>query len=303
MTALKQPRKTGDIAMASQSAGSKSTSGKNAQGKAPETNTGTPPSPGKAKGRKPSRPLPTDRIAFPRQLDLLRAFAIASGDDRKAVRNTDVAEISDFASTTLSQANAFFVDVGFLIRTPEGFLPEEDVFAFAHSFKWNPITAAFKLSPIVARSWVGEALLPRLQFRDISEAEAIAALAEEVGVGPEYRAQLRLLLEYLEACDLVALDAGMVKVATEFLKTPEGGATQGEAKPNGIGRSPAQPAAAAFPAKAEAVVQPVNTLNLSVDIHVPMEELNKWSADRISAFFAGVAAVLAAKNGGDGPTV
>jgi hypothetical protein len=268
-----------------------------------------PQAAGKIKGRKPTRPLPTDRISFARQLDLLRAFAIASGDERRAVRNQDVAAVSDFAASTLSQANAFFCDVGFLNRTGDGFIPADEVFAFAHAFKWTPITAAFKLSPIMERSWVGETLLPRLQFRDINETEAVTALAEEVEVGPEYKDQLMMLLEYLEAADLVALQDGMVKVACGFLKTPAGGAPEKKVE-QAPPRSSSDTHQAATVAPAHITPgtdrprnNAANVFNLSLDIHVPMDELNRWPADKISAFFSGVAAVLAAKNqGGAGTT-
>jgi hypothetical protein len=247
----------------------------------------------KSKVRKPSHPLPTERIAVERQCDLLRAFAIASGDERRPVRNSDVAAISDFAETTLSQANAFFVDIGFLARTPEGFVPADEVHAYAHAYQWIPETAGQKLAPVLSRSWAGEVLLPRLHFRDVSENEAIAALSEEVGVGPEYRPNLEMLLEYFQAADLIALDAGMVRVAVRYLNTPHGGAPQPATAPEPRGtQEPHHPKPSTT-----ASTKPSNVLDLSLDIHVPMEELNKWSADRISAFFSGVAAVLAAKHG------
>jgi hypothetical protein len=256
---------------------------------------------GKGKIRKPSRPLPTERIAFERQLDILRANAIASSEERRPVRNADVAAVSDFAETTLSQANAFYVDIGLLARTPEGFLPADEVHAFAHAHQWNPDTAAHKLAPVLSRSWAGEILLPRLQFRDISETDAIAALSEEVGVGPEYRPNLEILLEYFQAANLIALDGGMVKVAMNYLNTRHGGAPQIEGAAPERRPQPATDArqpATTVTTSPTAGPSPSNVFNLNVDIHVPMEELNKWSADRITAFFAGIAAVLAAKNGG-----
>jgi hypothetical protein len=253
----------------------------------------------KSRGRKPSRPVPTDRIPFERQLSLLRAHVIASGEERRPVRNSDVAKVADYSETTLSQANAFFVDIGFLIRTPEGFIPSDEVRAFSHAYKWNQSTAGTKLAPVLERSWAGEALLPRLQFKDIAESDAIAALSEEVGVGPEYRGQLELLIEYMKECELVRVDvAGMLSI----VHAEDRDDLSPEADDEEVELPSEAPEIRTSARSSRRDATPSNVLNLSVDIHVPMEDLNKWSAERITAFFAGVAAVLAAKNGGEKTT-
>lgn len=40
------------------------------------------------------------------------------------------------------------------------------------------------------------------------------------------------------------------------------------------------------------------SIRFSVDVSVDMKELSGWSADRINAFFSGVAQILAAQKGG-----
>ncbi|HEX5369511.1 MAG TPA: hypothetical protein VFY10_08865, partial [Dehalococcoidia bacterium] len=75
-----------------------------------------PPAP----ASKPTKVLPTNRIAFPKQLDILRAFDAASGPPmHRPVSLADVAKIADLASQTLSLPNGFFIDVG-LVRKVEG---------------------------------------------------------------------------------------------------------------------------------------------------------------------------------------
>src|SRR5579863_8993712 len=75
------------------------------------------PAPKAAASSKPTKFLPTDRITFSRQLDILRAWAAASGPLGKAVANNDVADIVKMQASTVSLANAFFASVGLLTRT------------------------------------------------------------------------------------------------------------------------------------------------------------------------------------------
>src|SRR5713226_1869098 len=53
---------------------------------------------------KPTKYLPTDRIAFTRQLDILRGWAAASGPNNKIVSNNDVAEIVKMQGSTVSMS-------------------------------------------------------------------------------------------------------------------------------------------------------------------------------------------------------
>jgi hypothetical protein len=148
----------------------------------------------------------------------------------------------------------------------------------------------------MARSWFGEALLPRLQFRDIPQSEAIAILSEEVGVGPHYRDQLEIVLQYLEACNLVGREDGLVKLGVNSLTVPP---FNGQPKPDASVQDTPRPAESAASApKAQPPAQPEYALNVTFDIQVPMDALSTWSPDRIASLFAGVAQALAAKNGG-----
>jgi hypothetical protein len=263
--------------------------------KKPEAKKPAAASNGSAEQGRPNRPLPTDRIGFQRQLDILRAFAIASGENKNPVRNADVAAVSDFAASTLSQANAFLVDSGMLVRTTDGFIPDDAVLAFAHAYKWQPETAAHKLASILSETWFAEALLPRLQFRDISETEAFTTLSEEVGADPRYREQIAMLLMYLEAANLLRREGNMIALckahheAHNAPKTPrQPAADRPAARPD-----PSPPPAPAQPESR----QPRNAFDFSVSFNVSMDELHEWSADRIAAFFNGVATVINAKKG------
>src|SRR5947199_4851281 len=120
--------------------------------------------------------LPTDRISAPKQLDLLRGWAAASGPSNKPVTNEDVSAIVKMAPSTIQMANAFFVDLGFLQKSGPTYVPCAEVMSFNRAHEWNPENAPHKLATIVEQSWFGQAILPRLAFASISEREAIEAL-------------------------------------------------------------------------------------------------------------------------------
>lgn len=244
----------------------------------------------KAQKARPTKMLPTDRITFSKQLDLLRAYAAAGGQNGKVVTNEEVADIVEMKSSTISMANAFFKDAGFLRQGEGGYLPSAEVAAFNLAYQWNPDTASHKLSPLLRESWFAKAVMPKLAFRPLDEGEAIATLAEAAAAGPGYRGQLRLLLDYLEAAGLVQRDGNLIKLAQAVVATgTEGGIEKPASLPRGGGGSPATLEQSIFAQPTQGAVQ------FQVNVKVNMAELAGWEADRITAFFAGIAQVLAAK--------
>ena len=94
----------------------------------------TPP-PATTERSRPSQVLPTNRIAFPKQLDILRAFGAASEPNRRAVQLTELAGIVGLHVNTLSLSNPFFVDSQFVQRTPEGFVPAQELVDYARAWE------------------------------------------------------------------------------------------------------------------------------------------------------------------------
>ncbi len=245
----------------------------------------------KTQKSKPLKPLPTERIAFQKQLDLLRGYAAASGPTGKPVTNEDVAKIVNMTAGTVSMANSFFADVGFLQKKDGGTVPAQEVVAFQRAYDWNPEKASHKLAPLVVESWFAKALLPKLAFRPLDESEAIADLGEPVSASTEYRSQLRLLLDYLEAAGLIEHDGSQIRLTKPI--------TQAATPP--VERAPAvhdrtEPSEKAKVAITTAFVQPTEgVVQFHVSVKVDMAEFAGWSPDRISSFFSGIAQVLAAK--------
>jgi len=233
---------------------------------------------------KPSKILPTDRIAFDRQLDILRAYAAASGPSCIAVTNKDVASIVRMASSTVGYTNTFFVENGFLTKLDNGFVPVEEVFAFSRAYEWNPETATHRLAPIVMRSWFGQVILPRVSFDAIPVGEAIQVLADACNAGTDFKKQIELLLDFVLAAGVNERDGTSIKKAALARPTAEPKRQEPE-------RESLRPSVnTMFTQPTEGVVQ------FHVSVKVDMAEFAGWKPDRISAFFGGIARVLAAKS-------
>src|SRR5438874_495489 len=76
---------------------------------------------GKQDKARPTRYLPSDRIAFPRQLEVLRAYGALSGSAGKPVTNRQVADMLKMSESTVALMNPFFHDNGLLRRSDRGF--------------------------------------------------------------------------------------------------------------------------------------------------------------------------------------
>jgi hypothetical protein len=242
----------------------------------------------KARKQRPTKTLPTERITHPKQLDLLRAYAAVYATTAKAVTNNDVAEVVKLTASTVSMANAFFADSGLMTRADGGYVPSEHVVNYQRAYEWNKETASHKLAPVIAETWFAKALMPKLTFRSMDESEAVATLAEAAAAGPDYRLQLKVCVEYMVAAGLAERDGNTLKA-----RAASGAATNGGPMPQQELKEPPLSKTAAiattFSTPAEGIVQ----FNISVKVNA--QDFAGWSPDRITAFFGGIAQVLAAK--------
>lgn len=240
---------------------------------------------------RPTRYLPSDRIAFPRQLEVLRAYGALSGAGGQPVTNRQVAEMVKMSESTVSLLNPFFTDSALLRRSDRGFVPASEVVGFNRAFDWNPQKAATKLRPVLEHSWFGEALAPRVSFKPIPEEDALDALADAIAATSDFKPQLRIVLDYLDAGGVVERDGTMIrKVRGEPSSAPADG-SQPEPKAEAPTREAreAQAVHTTFSQPTDGIVQ------FHVSVKVDMAEFSGWQPERITAFFGGIAQVLAAK--------
>jgi hypothetical protein len=240
---------------------------------------------------KPTKTLPTDRISPSKQLDILRAYAAASNNGARPATVVEIADITKMASSTVTLCNSFLASVGLIQRTDAGtYLPCPEVVNFLRAYEWNPETASHKLAPALRNTWFGVALLPTLQFGPMDEDTAITKLAEASTAGPDYKKELQSLLEFLSLGGVILRDAGQIKIAKAALAEPAQVTTKQEEpiKPTEPTRAPGRNVSTDLNSSAGGVT-------FNVNVQVDMTEFATWRPERISAFFRGIAEVLAAK--------
>jgi hypothetical protein len=242
---------------------------------------------------KPLKPLPSDRVTTAKQLEILRAFAAVSNQGTKPVGNREVAGVINITPESISSCNAFFSSIG-LIQKNDGtsWTVSAEVLAFFRAYEWNKETAANKLAPVIQSSWFSQALFPKLSFRPLTEEEAISVLGEAAVAAPEYKKSLRMILEFMDAAGIIQRDGTQVILRSGASPGSDPPKTvQQEQKPmeqNEV--TPRTPkVATSFSQMAE------GAMRFNISFSVDMVEMASWKADRIAAFFSGIAQVLAAK--------
>ncbi|HTE76733.1 MAG TPA: hypothetical protein VK653_08315, partial [Xanthobacteraceae bacterium] len=180
------------------------------------------------KAKSPTKRLPTYRIKFTKQLEIIRVYGIKS-QNGKAAHYKDVGEMVGIHANTVSLMVGFLVENGFLERNGDATLATKPVIDFALAHNWSTESAPRKLAPIIRNSWFGKILLEKLAFRSMNEDEAIADLAGEIAAEPEYKPQIGTLIEYAVATGLVRRDGSQLSLGDEATApSPETSAPRAE---------------------------------------------------------------------------
>lgn len=108
--------------------------------------------------QEPTKRLPTPRIKFSKQLDIIRAYGIKSQNGTRPANYKDAAEVTHIHFNTVALMVGFLVENGFLDRVGGETMPTKPVIDFAQAYSWSPEAAPRKLAPIVRKSWFGEIL-------------------------------------------------------------------------------------------------------------------------------------------------
>lgn len=237
-----------------------------------------------------TKTLPTDRLSVAKQLDILRAYGASYDSTGSAVTNDEVAVIVELATTTVSLSNAFLVDVGLIQRGDAGYTPSPEVIAFCHAHGWDEEKAPHKLGPVFIKTWFAQALIPKLKFRSIKIDDAVQILAEASTAGKDYFNQLRMLVDFLSVTGVVINENGEIRIMRECIES------ENPTPPPGPNFEKA--ALSMLPPVAEKAANPApsaGAIGFEIKVNVSMAELSGWGPERITAFFNGVAQVLAAK--------
>ena len=252
----------------------------------------------KQKRTKTTRPLPTARVKFDKQIRCVLSYGFLSDGGSKAVQIDDVGKAAELNASTVSLCNPFFVDVGFLTKSGRGsFTPSNEVLEMVRAHEWGSVAAPEKLAPLLRHSWAGTCLGPRLRMGPIDVDEAITMLADEVRAGPAHRAELTMVLDYLRISGVIQREGNQVSWARQSQSAEIGdrpaSSVQEVQEPDAS--EPHTETSTQVPSNAPGGLGGVS---FTVAIQVNAQEIARWSPERITAFFGGLAQVLAAQREG-----
>lgn len=168
-------------------------------------------------------PLPSAKLASVKQFNLLKAFAIASGTERRAVTIKQVAEIQGISEGSVSICNPFFDDTRLIEKLGHRFKASAEVLSYFQRLEWNDPDAGKKLAPLLRKTWFAEALVPRLQMNPMNEEAAIHILSDFSGAGSSEKRQLVMVLDYLELAGVIARDGNLIRLVREDSAAPAPG--------------------------------------------------------------------------------
>lgn len=198
-------------------------------------------------GKRPTKILPSPRLAIQKQLEVLRAFAVASlTADGAPISNEQAGEImaSKMKASTVIVTNPFFCEVQFLNRKSGSFEVSDIAKAYQQAYEWNPETAGVKLAPALSDRWFSKILLPRLKMRDYTKREATQVLAEECEASKDYEENVAMLLEFMAVAGLIRLEGDLVKPNGSpgaFIASMQGGGAPKDTPPLQQQPPPEQP--------------------------------------------------------------
>jgi len=267
----------------------------------PDAPTAAPEPPKKQSGDRGSKVLPTDRVGYTKQYELLRGYAAMAAQGKSVISNAEVAELVKIHPNTAILAHPFFLDVGFLRKDGTGYAVAPEVLAYVKAISWNAETAPHKLAPLLRKTWFADALVPTLLMqKPLQERTAIEMLASVSGAGPKYEGLLKTILAYLVTTGIMRKEGDTYYAGPALEDGAMRGATaQPEVPPSRVESEepPRYNAARGSSLTTGFAAAPEGVLRFNVDVSVDMKEFATWKPERISAFWAGIAQVLAAKAG------
>jgi hypothetical protein len=160
-----------------------------------------------------TKTLPTDRIAFERQVEILRAYAACyESNGGKPVSNAQAGDTlkPTFSASTLGVAVPFFVDNSFISRVEGDFVPSPELVAYNQAVALNVAEAKRKIRPLIENTWFCRLLAPRLRLSPQSINDCIGILAIEAKAEKEHLPRIEPLIKFLELAGIVAISGTSV---------------------------------------------------------------------------------------------
>ncbi len=238
--------------------------------------------------------LPTDRVRFEKQTQLLLSYAALAETGYESIANTDLAKVIDIHPNTASLANSFFYKIGFIVKAGNGYMPSDEVIQYKRALDYgNRDAAGTYLAPLVAIAWFWRHLQPFLSLRpSIAQEEAIEVLAQAASAGKDDRNRVVMLLDYLEHVGLITRENNQI----QMVKSPKG---RNEPTPAPVEQeqpvTPVVEAPRSMPAPLKSSVMSFQqqARGMKVSVEIDLDEWKGWNETRIEKFFAGIAQSIA----------
>jgi hypothetical protein len=185
---------------------------------------------GRAQKQRADRSLPTDRLNFEKQVEVLRVIAQMSGNSRRPVTAEDLSAAIGLKGNTGGLSNKFFRDSGWVVSAGRGmYAATEPLMDYHRHLNVDPqdVDGARRyLAASAEASWYWEALEPMLEG-GARQTIVLHTLSKAAGAY-EHTPQLLLIVTWLEWLGLVRREGDLVlREASEVHHSPE----QGDSEP------------------------------------------------------------------------
>jgi hypothetical protein len=182
-----------------------------------------------------SRVIPTSRLTFQKQVEIIRAYGAAYDALKGPVGIEDITGYVKMAAATVSQTNAFLTDAGVVRKEGRRFVPAPEVQAMNRLYDVSKDKALTKLAPLFEKAWFGAWVMPKLRFRPMAEEEVVHELFEAATAEATHLPQIRMLVDYLVLVGLVDRDGALLRVKNGSCEEPTTeGASAGKPQAPGV---------------------------------------------------------------------
>jgi hypothetical protein len=265
------------------------------------TDNGTPPPGGTtptntrstAKAR-PERPIPTDRLRFDNQLEVLKAVASLSGNNRRGVGAETMSASIGLKGGTGGLNSRFFRSVNWFDAVGRGeYTASPGLLAFQQHINVDPeglVEATAGMRSEIRRSWVWEVVGPMLESGNpVREKAVLLALAQAAGA-TNHTTQLETIIEWLVWVGVIVRDGEQIRLAGPVPAIPdevaedEGDVTGlGDLEPEQDMVDAAEEITDPTPPVATAVAEPVDKaiISFSVNVRLTADDIKTLGDDEM----------------------
>jgi hypothetical protein len=155
--------------------------------------------PKKKEKKGPKYALPNARLSIDSQIEILKAYVVASDKGKNPVSYKDVGKIAQNHPVEVSRCNKFFIEIGFLEKVDKKYLPSKCTIDFYNCELSKSDESKTLLKELIEKSWFGQYTKKLLEYRKkINGEELISSIEVEVEATEKDRPALRQVVEYME---------------------------------------------------------------------------------------------------------